>query len=99
MGLAGEHELDRPLSDAQQARQPLGFAEEQFWPLVAGEPAGESDRERVGVEHRAGGDDARRAGLVLRPALARPFADEVEERGAERLPGGPEIFVRDFQDT
>ena len=42
------------------ARQPIGVVEDQLRPLVAGEAAREADRQRVGIEQRAGGDDARR---------------------------------------
>ena len=61
MRLAGEDDLHRPLGRVQDPRQPLGIVEDQLGPLVAGEAAREPDRQRLGLEQRAGGDDARRA--------------------------------------
>ena len=60
MRLAGEDDLHRPARGVQDAHQPLGVVEDQLGPLVAGEAAGEADRQRVRIEQRAGGDDARR---------------------------------------
>ena len=50
MRLAGEEDLHRPLRVAEQLREPLGLAEEQAGALVRREAAGESDRQRVGIE-------------------------------------------------
>ena len=60
MRLAGEHDLHRAAGGVQDAQQPIGVVEDQLGPLVAGEAAREADRQRVGIEQRAGGDDARR---------------------------------------
>ena len=46
--------------------QSLELAEEQVGPLVGGEAAGEADRQRVGIEHVAGGFD----GVVVFVAAA-----------------------------
>jgi hypothetical protein len=54
MGLAGKDHLDRPLRVVDQRGKPVQHAEEQVSPLVRGEAPGEADRERVGVEQRAG---------------------------------------------
>ena len=77
----------------QDPREPLGIVEDQLGPLVAGEAAREADRQRVGIEQRAGGDDARRADVLDGPALARALADEGEEIAAQRLAHGPELLV------
>ena len=54
MGLAGKDDLHRPARRVQDASQPIGIAEDERGTFVAGEPAGESQRERVVVQHRAG---------------------------------------------
>ena len=50
MGLAREHDLERPVGVRKQPRQPLGIAEEQIGALVRGEPACKADRQGVRVE-------------------------------------------------
>ena len=42
VGLAGEHELHRPVAGQQQALEPVGLRQQQRGPLVGGEPAGEA---------------------------------------------------------
>ena len=79
--------------------QPLGVAEDQLGPLVAGEPAREADRERVRIEQRAGGDDARGADVLVGPALPRALADEREQVVAQRLARRPQLLVRDLEDA
>ena len=59
MRLAGEDDLHRPPRGVQDAEQPIRVVEDQLRPLVAGEAAGEADRQRVRIEQRAGGDHAR----------------------------------------
>ena len=48
VGLAREHDLDRPRLVPQHPRQPVDVAEEQAGPLVRRKPAGEADREDSG---------------------------------------------------
>ena len=67
------------------ALQPLGVVEDQLGALVAGEAPREADRERIRIEQRAGGDDARGADLLVAPALASALADEGEQVLAQRL--------------
>ena len=85
MRLAGEDHLHGTSARVEDARQPLGIVKHQLRPLVAGEAAREPDRQRVGLEQRAGGDDARDADVLFGPALARAFADEREQIAAQRL--------------
>ena len=61
MRLAGEDDLHRAGRRVQDAREPIRVVEDQLGPLVAGEAAREADRQRVRIEQRAGGDDARRS--------------------------------------
>ena len=63
----------------QDARQPIGVAEDEVGALVAGEAAREADRQRVRIEQRAGGDHARRAAARPSIAVARALADELEQ--------------------
>ena len=79
----------------EDAREPLRIVEDQLGPLVAGEAAREADRQRVRVEQRAGGDDARRADVLVGPALARALADEREQIAAQRLAHRPQLLVGD----
>ena len=51
--------------------QAIGIREDQLGTLVAGEPSGEPNRERVLVEKRGGSDDPRRAHMFVRPPRAR----------------------------
>ena len=99
MRLAGKHDLHRPARRVEDAEQPIGVVEDQLGPLVAGEPAREADGQRVRIEQRAGGDDARRADVLFLPARARALADEREQVVAQRLPRGPELLVRDLEDA
>ena len=98
MRFAGEDDLDRPARRVQNPEQPVGVAEDQLWPLVAGEPARETDRQRVGIEQRSRGDDARGGDVFFFPARAGAFPDEREQVLAQRLARGPEILVRDLED-
>ena len=64
--LAREDDLHRAARGVEDAREPLGIVEDQLGALVAGEAAREADGQRVGLEQRAGGDDARRADVLDR---------------------------------
>ena len=97
MGLAGEDDLHGPPRRVEDRLQPLGVVEDQLRPLVAGEAAGEADRQRVGIEQRAGGDDARGADLLVAPPLPRPLADEREQVLAQRVARLPELLVGNVQ--
>ncbi len=50
VGLAGEHELHRPVGVEQERLEAVELLEQQRGALVGGEAAGESDREHVGIE-------------------------------------------------
>ena len=95
MRLAGEDDLHRPAGGVQDPREPIGVVEDQLGPLVAGEAAREADRQRVGIEQRAGGDDARDADVLFGPALARALADEGEQVAPQRLRARPQLLVGD----
>ena len=97
MRLAGEDDLDRPAGRVEDPRQPLRIVKHEFRPLVAGEAPREADRQRVGFEQRAGGDDARNADVLFHPALPRAIAHEGEEVAAQRLPHRPQLLVRNRQ--
>ena len=68
MRLAGEDDLHRPVGVVEDAGEPLGIVEDQLGPLVGGEAPREADGQRVGIEHRAGGDDAVRRRRAPRPS-------------------------------
>jgi hypothetical protein len=57
MRLAGKHELHRPLAVVQQPQQPFGIVQKQVGPFVHGKAPREAKRQRVGIEHVAGGSD------------------------------------------
>ena len=63
VGLAGEDELDRPIRRSDDVDHPVHVLKDQAGPLVGREPAGEADRQGVGVEH-VGEPLGRRVGLV-----------------------------------
>src|SRR5258705_1019704 len=98
MLLPGEDELSGPAARGGDAREPIGVGKDQLRALVAREPPRVADRQRVLVEHRPRGDDAR-GGALGAPPLARALADEVEQVRAERLPRGPELLVGNRQDA
>ena len=50
MGLAGEHELQRPVVRPQECFEALGLGQQQGRPLVAREAAGEPDCQRLRIE-------------------------------------------------
>src|SRR6266542_5065075 len=99
MRLSGENELHRPAAGIQDPGQPLRVVKDKLWPFVAGEPACEPNRQRLRLEQRARGDDARRADVFYRPALARTVADEREQIPSQRLANGPELFVGNAEDA
>ena len=49
MRLAGEDDLHRPSGGVEDARETIGIVEHQLGALVAGEAAGEAERQRVGL--------------------------------------------------
>ena len=53
MRFAGDHDLHRHVGIGQDLLQPVDVAEQQRRALISREPAGEADRERVGIEHFA----------------------------------------------
>ena len=89
MRFAGEDDLHGPSGRIENPREALGVLEDQVRPFVPGEPAREPDRQGVGLEQRAGGDDARRADALFGPALARAVAHEGEQIPPKPLPHGP----------
>ena len=66
--LPGVDELDGVLAGSDQFGQPLEVGEHQVGPLVRSEPAGEPDRQRLWIKHRAQLRDDR-LGLVQPPRL------------------------------
>ncbi len=72
VGLAGDHELDRPLGVGEQRLEPLGVAQHEREPLVRRHAAGEADRQHVGVEHGVDPAELGVAGAAVDPRLAQP---------------------------
>src|SRR5690554_3618438 len=64
VGLAREHDLDRPPGVGDQEPRPVEVAQDQVRPLVGGEPAAQADSKRAGLEQRARAHHLRRL-LVL----------------------------------
>ena len=88
------NDLHRPPDGVQDSLEPLRVVEDEFRPLVAGEAPREPNRQRVGVEQRAGRDHPRGADVLLVPAVPRPLADECEQVITQRLARFPERLVR-----
>ena len=89
MRLAGEDDLHRRGRRAfSMPGQPLGVVEDQLGALVGGEAARVADGERVGVEHRAVGENPRRGDPFHRPALPRAVPDR-SRRGARAASAAP----------
>ena len=72
--------------------------EDQFGPFVTGKSPRKADRQGVGIEQRAGGDDTCGADVLFLPALTRAFADEREQIIPERQPRFPELGVGNVDD-
>ena len=104
MGLAGEHDLDGPVA-GQQRQRPVGIADQQIQALVGGHPAGEADRQHLGIEGAGGGVD-----VAAQIAAAEPVGDAAgahvldelgalattrlpQLRGRELPPPGPDLRV------
>ena len=86
MGLAREHDLERTLGIREQARQPLGVAEEQIGALVGREAPREADRQGVWIERRTQPSQAHEAEkLVLCRAVRTPQRVVVELVGAREV--------------
>ena len=99
MCLAGKDDLHRPAGRVQDASQAIGIAKDERGPLVAREPAGESQCERVVVEHRAGRQHAVGADAISGPERTSALADERKQMAAQRRAHGPELLVRDLHDA
>ena len=99
MRLAGEHDLHRPVRRRSGCRASRsGSWKISSGPLVGGEAPRVADRERVRVEHRAGGDDARRRRRA--PTVQRwraPLADEGEQCRAQLTPHLPRARRRGWR--
>ena len=95
MGLAGEHDLDRPLLVPQQPGQPVHVAEQQAGPLVGREPAGEADRQDVRVERRLELLEDRRRLAVAGELVAQPAPGEDRQLELLALVGAPQLGVGD----
>ena len=93
VGLAGEHDLHRPVDRGQDPHEAIRVMENQLWPLIGGEPAGVSQRQRIRIQHAAGGDDARRPDVFAGPARPHPLADEAEQVSAHGVARGPDLGV------
>jgi len=68
MRFASKHDLHGATWCGQNLRQAIGIRENQLGTLIAGESPGESDRERVVVEQRRGGNDPGCAHMLMHPA-------------------------------
>ena len=55
--LPAEHELHGAAGAVQDPREALRVPEDEIRPFVTGEPPGKADREGVGIEQCAGGED------------------------------------------
>ena len=99
MRLAREDDLHGPPGGVQDRLQPLRIVKDQLGALVAGEATRESDRERIGIEQRAGHDDARSGDMLIAPALASALADEGEQVLAKCTARDPERLVGDIEDS
>ena len=98
MGLSGEHQLDRHLWIVHERHDGLDVLENQIGPLVGGEPARESDRQRVHAQRPPQLSDEFRRLLPLLGALHRPPPRDVDQLHLQRLMRLPQLAVVDVVD-
>ena len=89
MRFAREDDLNGAPGRVEDPRQPVGVVKDQLGPLVAGEPARETNRQRVRFEQCAGGDDTRNADVFFGPPMPRALADEGEQITVSATAGRP----------
>ena len=70
--------------------------EEQRCPLVPGEPARETDGQRIRVEQRAHGDHLSRVHAVLRPSRSGALPCKGQKLSLEKETDVPQVFVGDI---
>ena len=98
MRLAGKDNLHRPADAVENARQTIRVVKDQLGPLVAGEAPREPNRQRVGIEQRARGDDAGNRDVLFGPPLPRALAYEREQISPQRLAHGPQFAIGNRED-
>ncbi len=96
--LARDDELDGPLRVQQQLLEPLGVAQHEREPLVRRHPAGETDRQDVGVEHVLRPGQFRLGRPALQPRQLQPPARVLDEPAAQDAAGAPDLLVGDLPD-
>src|SRR5207249_245265 len=85
MGFAGEKELNRFARIVEDARQAFGVVEDECAALVGGEATGEANRQRVGTEGGARGDDLLERRVSAEELIGEALASEADQLAAERL--------------
>ncbi len=93
VGLAGEHDLHRPIEVGEDAREPIGVVEDHLRTLVGGEPPRVAEREGFRIEHRARRDNAALADVLLREPRPHPLADEGKQIHPQHLPHLPDLGI------
>ena len=100
MGLAGEDELHRPFGVVDQLGESIEMScRNKIGPLVGGEPPGEADRQRAGIEHVAGGFDRRFVFVAAAALAAEATADELDQPVLERVVRFPQFARIDVVDV
>ena len=98
MRLTCEHQLNGPAFGRKDSRQPIEIVKNELRTLVPGEATRKPDRQSRGIEQGTGRNHARRADVLMSPALTRTLADEAQQIIAEREPYLPQFFIGLCQD-
>ncbi len=99
VGLAGDHDLHRPLGIGQQLGEPDGVVQHQGEALVRRHPAGEPDRQDVRVEDVVDPAELGDARATGEPRCPQPLAGLDHEPRAQHSTRRPDLGVGDGVQT
>lgn len=91
MSLAGKDELHRPFRITGQTGESVDVADDQVGPFVGGEPSGETDRQRAGIEHVLEGLGVRFRPLQTLGLFDERLAGKHDQPVLQRLVGLPQF--------
>src|SRR5262249_26258617 len=99
MGLAGEDDLNRPISGLDQIGQALDVLKDQAGSLVGSESPGETDRQGIQIKSVHGLLNRSIAFISTASLSNHAIPNEVDQPGFENLLGLPKLGINDGFDT
>src|SRR3990167_1416107 len=84
MRFSRKHDLNRASERCQDASQSVRVIKDQLRTLVVGEPSGESNSKRCGIQQRSRSHDPSGRDLLLSPQLPGALANKRDEVASQR---------------